>query len=178
VYASPLKRAHSTASALHSGLKQTPAPPLILHPDLREQNFGVAEGHPWFPGVPGKEQPVMDIQQKIFPTITSRSEAFPGGESLDDLATRAGKAIDEIVIPAVIAAKGKPIEGADGAHLVIVSHGLCISELIGCLAKRAGDVSSARRFTGLENTAWSRVIVGLKNENIDVVDYQVCASGD
>jgi broad specificity phosphatase PhoE len=61
-----------------------------------------------------------------YPVLAHRHEKFPQGESLDDLAQRAEKAIQELVMPHVWKASK---EGKKGAQLAVVSHGLCISEV-------------------------------------------------
>jgi broad specificity phosphatase PhoE len=166
IHASPLQRAHSTAKAIHDAHHLTKAGnPIEFHddPDLREQYFGIAEGHPW--ARPGTEASETDIQRKVYPAKTGRDDRFLDGESLNELNQRAGRAIDRIVIPAILKAKGEKVQGVDGVdgtHLVIVSHGLCISELLANLVGRTGETVRSGKFAGLENTAWTRVQVGLQ----------------
>jgi len=165
IHASPLKRAHSTAKAIHDSHAPTKAGNPIefnVDPDLREQHFGIAEGHPW--ARPGTEAAKTDIQHKAYPAKTGRDDKFPEGESLNELNQRASRAIDRIIIPAVLKAKGEKIEGVEGTHIIIVSHGLCISELLGNLVARTGKSVRSGEYAGLNNTAWTRVQVGLKDE--------------
>lgn len=136
-----------------------------MDPDLREQYFGIAEGHPW--ARPGTEASQTDIQREVYPAKTGRKDKFPEGESLDELNERAGRALEGIIIPAVLKAKGEDIEGLKGTHIVIVSHGLCISELLANLVGRTGESVRSGKFAGLDNTAWTRVQVGLKDEGGD-----------
>jgi len=136
-----------------------------VDPDLREQYFGIAEGHPW--ARPGTEASQTDIQREVYPAKTGRKDKFPEGESLDELNERAGRALEGIIIPAVLKAKGEDIEGLKGTHIVIVSHGLCISELLANLVGRTGESVRSGKFAGLDNTAWTRVQVGLKDEGGD-----------
>ncbi|KZT32892.1 phosphoglycerate mutase-like protein [Sistotremastrum suecicum HHB10207 ss-3] len=154
IYTSDLKRAHSTAQALLVAQTTVPLPPFIVEPDLREQNFGEAEGNAWSAASTG-----IDVQNKIYPVITNRVDSFPDGESLNDLAARAGRALDKCVVPWIFKSKGKK---ADETQIAIVSHGLCISELIGVLLKRAGSSDPPRMYTGLSNTAWTRLVVGAR----------------
>jgi broad specificity phosphatase PhoE len=60
-------------------------------------------------------------------TIYNRHDKFEDGESLDDLAARMDQAIDEIVWPHVIEAINT---GHTDSHIVVVSHGLAISEAV------------------------------------------------
>jgi len=109
IYASPLDRAHTTARAIHATQPQ-PQPPLVLAPDLREQHFGIAEGHSWLArdGNP---------KVKVFPALSGRDDKFPGAESLNDLRRRAERALDELILPWL----GGP---AGDVHLAVVSHGV------------------------------------------------------
>jgi len=59
------------------------------------------------------------------------------------------------------------VEGLRGTHIIIVSHGLCISEFLANLMGRTGESVRSGKFAGLENTAWTRVQVGLKDESED-----------
>jgi broad specificity phosphatase PhoE len=67
--------------------------------------------------------------------IPARDEKFPGGESLQDLADRMDKSIDEFIMPYVndIIKNGGD---DDKINVVIVGHGLSIWEMI-----------TARKFT-------------------------------
>jgi broad specificity phosphatase PhoE len=78
--------------------------------------------------------------EQVYYTIHTRHDKFEGGESLDDVACRADEAIDTTVWPHVIEAlrprplasfatdegKGRP----EDVHIVLVSHGITISELV------------------------------------------------
>jgi broad specificity phosphatase PhoE len=163
IHASPLKRAYSTAQAIVEANASTKAGnPIELRadPDVREQYFGIAEGHKWVP--PGVAVSEVDIQRKVYPAITNRDDRFPEGESLTDLNERAGRAVDRIIVPAVLKAKGEKVEEGTGIHIIIVSHGLCISELLANLVGRTGESVRSGKYAGLRNTAWTRVQVGVK----------------
>lgn len=159
IHASPLKRAFSTAEALHSS-QQEPKPPLLVSPLLREQHFGAAEGQPWSMTLHPDLSLEEHFERQIWPVLPGRAAKFPEGESLNDLQARAEKAIEEIIMPYVWdTAKS----GWKDVHIAVVSHGLCISELIAALIrKEASDhAEEGRRWTGLLNTAWSRVEIDL-----------------
>lgn len=152
IYASPLLRAHATGQAvLHA--QPAPQPPFIINPNLREQYSGIAEGHPWVVETPAGLTEEELFANNIFPILYSRSARFPEGESLDDLAVRAEKAIIECVLPHVL---------EDGAHIVIAGHGVCIGELIVALVRLDPDSRGDVSYMGLLNTAWTRVIVSIK----------------
>ncbi|EMD39877.1 hypothetical protein CERSUDRAFT_112131 [Gelatoporia subvermispora B] len=159
INASPLKRALWTAQAVHNA-QQEPKPPLTTSPLLREQHWGVAEGQPW------TMQPLAGVSieehfaRGIYPVLHERSQKFPEAESLDDLARRADQAVEEILMPYILQAARS---GERGIHVAIVSHGLCISELIPALMKRdASGIHPSCGYRGLFNTAWSRVTVNVK----------------
>lgn len=126
IYASTLKRAKSTAKALQEGQELEPKPPIIESLDIREQNFGIAEGQRWTMSVEPNKTLEQHFAEGKFPMLDGRDEKFTNGESLDDLALRAARAINELVMPHVWKAAR---EGRKGVHVAIVSHGLCISEV-------------------------------------------------
>ncbi|KAK7463040.1 hypothetical protein VKT23_007624 [Stygiomarasmius scandens] len=148
IYASPLLRAHSTAQAIHDA-QPDPKPAFIVTPDIREQHFGVAEGKPWsYYRPPGKSTEDL-IKEGVYPVLYERDEKFPEGESMDDLRERAERAVRECVLPHL------DVEGQD-RHIILTSHGLCISELVAALMRL--EVSSSEGdYRGLSNTAWARV---------------------
>jgi len=158
ILASPLRRAFSTAQALQDG-QDDPKPPLTSSPLLREQHFGVAEGKPW----DYRYEPNLSLEEHIamgkFPVIHSDEEKFPGGESTNDLAIRANQAIEELILPHVQSAAR---QGLKGVHIAVVSHGLCISQLIAMLLKKDASGAAAGDYRGLLNTAWTRVTIDVK----------------
>ena len=136
-----------------------PKPPLTESLLLREQYWGVAEGHPWTWG----QKPNLTLEehfaQGIYPVLHKRNQKFPEGESVDDLYARAVQAIDELVMPHVWKAAR---EGRTGVHIALASHGLCISELIpALLAKddRFKGTHMGAKYRGLLNTAWTRLTI-------------------
>jgi broad specificity phosphatase PhoE len=159
IYASDLKRATSTAQALQAAQTVDPQPPLTRSELLREQHFGIAEGKPWaFHNTKG-----MTLEEHyakgIFPVPSDPVSKFPGGESTQDLAARATQAVEEIIMPHIwkVARSGER-----GVSLAVVSHGLCISQLIPALLRKAVHADLSRDYSGLRNTAWTKVEVDLK----------------
>jgi len=156
IFASDLKRAHTTAQALQTAQTQVPQPPLTTSPLLREQHFGIAEGKAWVLKQ-DTSKPLAELYAAgVFPIITKREGKFPDGESLNDLERRTTQAIHEIVMPAVWSAVRA---GKKGVHIAVVSHGLCISELIPALLSKDANSPPRQDFRGLMNTAWTRVTV-------------------
>ena len=157
IHASPLQRAFLTAQAVRDAQPE-PQPPLTTSLLLREQHWGIAEGQPWImemqPGLTREEH----FARKLFPVPTTRAHKFPEGESLDDLAERAKQAVDELLLPYVwSAARG----GDQGLHVAVVSHGLCISELVPALLGHS-RIQPDGHYRGLLNTAWARLTVKVK----------------
>lgn len=98
--------------------------------------------------------------QGLYPVLHGRTDRFPEGESLEDVAVRANQAILDLVMPHVWTAAR---EGAKNVHIALVSHGICISELVASLlAKDASGQDPGHKYRGLLNTAWTRVAVDVK----------------
>ena len=95
----------------------------------------------------------------VYPVLYGDDEKFPQGESLKDLAERARTTLAKIVLPHVWQAAK---EGKTGIHVAIVSHGLCISELISELLKKSAKQGGEGDHRGLWNTAWTRVAVDIE----------------
>ncbi|KAI0769010.1 phosphoglycerate mutase-like protein [Trametes elegans] len=159
IYASPLKRALWTGQAVQEA-QPNPMPPLEISPLLREQHWGVAEGHAWSWQSTAGLSLEEHFANGIYPVLLERWQKFPEGESLDDLYRRAQQAIKELVMPHVWRAAR---EGKKGVHIAIASHGLCISELVPALVvKDESGVHPGDKYRGLHNTAWTRVTVDVK----------------
>ncbi|KAH9042225.1 histidine phosphatase superfamily [Lactarius pseudohatsudake] len=158
IHASDLKRAFTTAQALYDHQKD-PKPSFDSSELLREQNFGVAEGKPWS----FESDPALTLEEHmakgVYPVLYGDDEKFPEGESTKDLAERARTALAKFVLPHVwqVAKEGKT-----GIHIAIVSHGLCISELVSELLKRSAKQGRDTDYRGLWNTAWTRVVVDIE----------------
>lgn len=160
MYASPLLRAHATAQFVHQH-QPHPKPPLKLNPHLREQHFGVAEGHPWLLHAPEGIPLETLFEQKIFPVLEGRDEKYPEAESLNDLALRAHVTIRECVLPHLPDAP-IPEDQHSGIHVALASHGLCIGELISALVALDPEADKGQTHYGLLNTAWTRVDIRVR----------------
>lgn len=154
ILASPLRRAYTTAE-LVLACQLDPKPEILTSPLLREQTRGVAEGHPWLT----EPEPGLSLEEHyargLYPIHHERWQMFPGGESLDDLAQRAEKAVKEVILPHVF----KMADEEDG-HIAVASHGLLIAEMVPVLLKMDPTSAESRTsFRGMMNTAWTRVTV-------------------
>ena len=115
----------------------------------------------------------------IFPILHERTDKFPDGESLDDLRDRARHAVKEFIVPVV---KNALKNGEENVHVAVVSHGLCISELVAAVVRLDYERRSKglevpdREYAGLSNTAWTRVTIGLAVstdcDSLEVTDKQ------
>lgn len=148
-----------TAQALWEAQAE-PKPPLIVTELVREQNFGDAEGKPWtyqtYPDLTLEEQ----FAKGVYSVLHGRDEKFPNGECLNDVAERSRQAIGALILPHVWKAAK---EGKSGEHVAIVSHGLCISELVAEVVKMdTSEKASGLGYRGLLNTAWARVTIEVK----------------
>ncbi|KAG8693052.1 hypothetical protein FRC09_010780 [Ceratobasidium sp. 395] len=154
MFASDLKRAHSTARAIYDA-QPDPKPPLTVTKLIREQGFGVGEGKPWNPA-PGS--------QWCLPS--GRDGKFENGESLNDVARRGDQFFEQHLAPILHEAKSKSM---GEVNVVVVSHGIAIAETLGALVRRAVHVDRdgwSGGFRGLHNTAWTRVVIGLEDETL------------
>ena len=103
--------------------------------------------------------------ENIYPVYWERHERFDGGESLDDVAVRADKAIKECVAPYVVKAAGRD-PGDAPIHIAIASHGLAISEVVAALIRLDPSSDRSKSYKGLRNTAWARVEMKLRVRRI------------
>ncbi|KAF8843286.1 phosphoglycerate mutase [Paxillus ammoniavirescens] len=159
IITSDLKRAQATATALFNG-QPNPKPPFKVDPELREQHFGDAEGHPWLM----RRAPNKSLQEHFkdsqYPVLFGRNERFPNGESLNDLAARADRATCDLVLKPYLSRMA--LLGTEDVHVAVVSHGLCIGEMVSALVKRNHGGAPDKDYRGLMNTAWTRVTVQVK----------------
>lgn len=97
----------------------------------------------------------------IYPTLCGPDEKFPGGESGNDLAERAKRAITQFMLPHVWQAAK---QGRTGIHVAIVAHGLCINDMISELLRMSVNVNQSEygAYDGLLNTAWTRVVIDIE----------------
>ncbi|KAI3607682.1 phosphoglycerate mutase family protein [Moniliophthora roreri] len=154
IMSSTQQRADATAEAIHE--RQEPKPLLLKNPLLREQHFGKAEGHPYTKTIVRAKSMTLEAcyAQNIFPHPGNRTDRFPEGESRDDVAKRAERAVEEIVLPLFADA------GDTDVHVAIVSHGLFIRELVDVLLKLDPTKHGlGNDYRGLRNTGWTRITV-------------------
>jgi len=105
----------------------------------------------------------------IFPLLRGRADKFPEGESEDDVAIRAERVLQECIMPFVWKAARS---GVWGDHIAIVSHGLCISELIAALVRKNAEKRPERSYKGMLNTGWTSVVVSIKDgKEGEVMDF-------
>jgi len=160
IHTSDLERAFATAAILY-GHQKDPRPSFDSSELLRELDYGLAEGTPLssqcYTGLTWQDHAKMGV----FPAWYSDSDRFPEGESIKDLAVRARVALEKLVLPHVWQAAK---EGKTGIHVAIVSHGLCIGELIsellnwdGKKGRRSGSV-----YGQTPNAGWSRVVIDIE----------------
>ncbi|KAJ1303459.1 hypothetical protein OPQ81_011647 [Rhizoctonia solani] len=149
MFASDLKRAHSTARAIYDA-QPDPKPSLTITQLVREQHFGEGEGKRW--------------EEDEWCQPPGRDGKFAGGESLNDVARRGDEFFEKHLAPIIRASVHKP---AGEVNVVVVSHGICIAETLGALSRRCVYVDTngwSGRFRGLNNTAWTRVSIGLADD--------------
>lgn len=150
IYCSPLKRAYDTALQILE--RQDPIPEFVEQSDLlKEQHFGSVEGQPW-----------AASRSSSAALHYSRADRYPDGESRDDVAARASRAVNHLLMPHIINGKGH-LEHR--SNVVIVSHGIFLSELIRELfGRRACGQNDPWRSSGLVNTGWTRLVLGFEDE--------------
>jgi broad specificity phosphatase PhoE len=146
-----------TAEALHNA-QPDPKPPLQTSLLLREQHYGLGEGRRY----DVVRDPSISLAEHFargeFPWLRSRTERFPEGESLGDVARRAEEVVEEIVLPYVWSAVK---DGTDGVHVAVVSHGLFIREAIAALMRKTSCTEGAnpQDYRGLQNTGCTKVTI-------------------
>ncbi|PPQ87653.1 hypothetical protein CVT25_011491 [Psilocybe cyanescens] len=169
IYASPLLRAYSTAEYVQYH-QNYPMPSIKTNPHLREQYYGIAEGHPWVAQPPDSDVPLELLYEKaIFPVLHDRDAKFPESESLNDLASRAEKGIRECVLPHLQESQFPEVAHSD-IHIAIASHGRCIGELLSALLRLDPEAERDLKFTKLANTAWTRMYVRIRDGHHGLVD--------
>jgi len=158
IHTSDLKRAITTAQALYDAQRE-PKPTFDSSELIREQNFGVAEGKPWSYDPNPNLNLEEEIAEGVYPVPHGNDEKFPEGESMNELAQRAKEAIAALVLPHVWQTAN---EGKTSIHVAVVSHGLCISQMISELLKMSAKHDEERDYRGLLNTAWTRVVIDIE----------------
>ncbi|KAI9465601.1 phosphoglycerate mutase-like protein [Lactarius psammicola] len=159
IHTSDLKRAFATARALYD--HQEDSKPSFDSSELfREQNFGLAAGNPVsFSKISHSLTWEEHAARGVYLACYSDDDRFPEGESIKDLAERARKGLEEFVLPHVWQAAK---EGKTGIKVAVVSHGLCITELISELLKKSAKPVTKPKNTNLSNTGWIQVVVDIE----------------
>jgi broad specificity phosphatase PhoE len=104
--ASPLRRTHQTAAAIHAAARHhAGALAPLIEPDIVEQDFGEWQGLSW------AELEARDEKRYHRFWLAPAHQAPPGGESFDTLASR------------VAAAVGRLTDRHAGTDIVAVAHG-------------------------------------------------------
>ncbi|KAH9179165.1 phosphoglycerate mutase-like protein [Lactarius sanguifluus] len=158
IHTSDLQRASATAQALYDHQKD-PKPSFDSSDLFREQNIGLAVGKPMSFDV---ISPTMSWEEHaargVYLACYSDDDRFPGGESIKDMAERARTGLEKFVFPHVWQAA----KGETGIHVAVVSHGLCITELVSELFKKSTKQVGKPEEIGLTNTGWIRVVVDIE----------------
>lgn len=159
IHTSDLKRALWTAQVLCDAQKDH-KPTFDSSELLREQHFGVAEGKQWSYGSSRNVNLEEEMAKGVYPMLHGSDDKFPGGESTNELRQRAHRAITTIVLPHVWQAAK---EGKTGIHVAVVSHGLCINQMISEFLKMsANQATGVVDYPGLLNTAWTRLVIDIE----------------
>ncbi|KAJ4482102.1 phosphoglycerate mutase-like protein [Lentinula aciculospora] len=158
ILSSTLDRAATTAEVILNHQPE-PHPPHIKSLLLREQHFGIAEGKVWSKRLDHRTSIEEHYNRGVFPNPVRRSDHFPGGESRDDLAVRAERAIDELLLPYVL----NPNSQQGPTHIAVISHGLFIREIVDALYRRdSGRERMLDIHRSLSNTGWTKAVVKVK----------------
>lgn len=176
VYASDLKRATQTAQALHVSHSTAHTIPFFRSPILREQCFGSSEGTPWISPFTNSESIGLTFAER-------RAKRFPGqeGESLQDVELRARWFVAKVILPWLLKAQSESRPTTNGhhppstpsssatnnvihpIHLVVVAHGIFLSEFLRVLMLCHRPEVEPPRMAGFANTGWSRLEVTLRD---------------
>lgn len=155
----PSSALDAAAASLASTVTTTPL--------LREQYFGLAEGQSWRSGYATSAN-----------AHHNRGYKFEAGESLEDVHARAREVLKRCVVPWIVtAAQHRGPRGAEGEHVVLVAHGIMISELLFALSRlqdpkapcqlpvlflsNVNIPSADTRQSGHTNTGWTRFTLSL-----------------
>ncbi|KAI7856957.1 histidine phosphatase superfamily [Circinella umbellata] len=116
IFSSPLSRAFDTAKIIRKGLSTSYPPEIIINPLFIELNMGSMEQVSW--NVPFR--------------IHTRDTCFPKGESLNDVLKRALLSLD-LLLYSNNNKTNDIKEEEEGEHILVVSHGMFLTELIHAL---------------------------------------------
>ncbi|KAM0756204.1 phosphoglycerate mutase-like protein [Meredithblackwellia eburnea MCA 4105] len=146
IYTSDLKRARTTAQSIYDHSTQPTKPPFTVSTLLREQYFGAAEGEPWDAGKYNSTHLPWDDHRAF--------ELAPEAESLNDVSHRADLALRHFIAPHAIASAQA---GAEPSHIVLVAHGIFLSEMLFALHRAQNPNARFVKSGGYTNTGWSRI---------------------
>ncbi|KAK7464402.1 hypothetical protein VKT23_006566 [Stygiomarasmius scandens] len=149
IYVSKLKRARQTAEAIQH--HANPTPPLIEEQSLHEIDFGDADGKPYVADPIRGHSLEEHYKEGIYPHIHNRTDRFPGGESKDDVARRAERVIQDLIIPMIT-------KDTTDTHIAIVSHGVFLKELFYELHRQSGELV---QYKCLDTTGWTRMKINI-----------------
>ncbi|KAH9011737.1 phosphoglycerate mutase-like protein [Lactarius hengduanensis] len=138
IYTSDLQRASATAQALYDHQKD-PSRLLI------RQTFSV-------------NKTLASLSETDVIRCHYDDGRFLGGESIKGMAERARTGLEQFVFPHVWQAA----KGETGVHVAVVSHGLCITELVSELFKKSAKQVKKPEDISLSNTGWIRVVVDIE----------------
>ena len=131
---SPSKSAHASSAADPAALL---AQTVTTTPLLREQFFGRAEGQNWKTGYATSSN-----------SFHNRNYCFDQGESLEDVGRRATEIMQRVVVPHLV----KAAKTGQDEHVVLVAHGIMISELLFALSRLQDPRALYERRSGHTNT--------------------------
>ncbi|KAF9464222.1 phosphoglycerate mutase [Collybia nuda] len=172
IHSSPLKRALMTAQALQNA-QPDPKPSLMTSLLLQEQHYGLGEGKRYDVIRDSALSLAEHFARGEYPWLQSRTERFPEGESLEDVARRAEDAVEEIVLPYVW---NVVKDETEGVHIAIVSHGLFIREAIAALMRKTGHIEGVnpQDYRGLQNTGYIKVTINVDTKSGEQVAESRC----
>lgn len=142
---SPMSGSAHGAAQSQRGLEQQRAllgETVTTTPLLREQFFGLAEGQNWRTGYATSSN-----------SHHNRKYKFEQGESLEDVHARAREIVERCVVPWLV----KAWRAGRDEHVVLVAHGIMISELLFALSRLQDPRAAYTRQSGHTNTGWTRM---------------------
>lgn len=151
VYASPRKRARSTAEAIIA-LQSTNLEIETIE-NLREQDFGEAEGTEYFEMSPDESVDEY-FRNGRYPALLDRNLRYPKAESQNDVRGRVEKALKECIFP--------HLQECD-KNILIVGHGFALSEMIHALFCLDPERVPTEPEPYLNNSGWTRVQISLRD---------------
>lgn len=160
MFVSDLKRAYQTGREIYLAQHDAdiPAlpenegmivndPPFIVTSSIREMHFGKLEGKPW------QDHPHFNSEHGWH---SDRNYAYEGGESFNDLRKRARQFLETQILP------------LQDRHIIIVSHGLFISEFISAMMELKTSGKGSYTDIAHDNTGFSRFNLGKTSDGYQV----------